>query len=780
MSVKSFTSFIKKISNSQTTKMWLVSYILILLVPIIFSFFSYYYVENSLSKKINEANTNNLNSAGTYMDNILNGIVSATVSLSSNEQIKSLASTGELTTSAEIYLRNIALSDSNQVWRAHSIFSDFITNKYIYLPNTDSVYTGSILTDSEYYLTNTYSGLRGFDAQAWQEKLFYVSKPGFITIPIDEGTELFYVYPAYNNKTDAQFYTIVHLNMNALTKNASRDNNAYFYVQNDHDIITSSELSQAQREAIMKSVSFGGGQYEIDTITDKMTIIKSPSQNSTLLYGFAIPSSTYRTEVERARMFMWTSSIICIFIALIIIIYLVNKNNRPLEVIAKTLSGNNEEQQYTDTYQYISEAISRSMSEKAQYADKLHKQHDILRENILTNILYGKTNDKFTSDELLNMINVNMPHNMFVTIAMCPNALTNMFNDEKYIAREEEKQKMAQFIISNILEEAIGEHFITETVTMSSLVIAIVNFPDDRADRLNNTLTTVISKSFELIEKEFGFCVHAAISNPHIGLEKLNDCYNESVLCMEYAINSDNRILFYDELDSGNLSTTIYSSEIETEIANSLAENDYMRCKKVIENHIYNFQLNKSISPEMARAFSYDLLSTFFRHLISSTNDRSRQFLAGVELGAIMSEGKTASAIMLKTIATIEKYLEGYDKEVATDTSQKSDFYQRIKKYIDENYSNTELTVSELAMLFKTNSSYLSSRFKKEFDIGLSDYITEVRIEAAKKLLVTTNMPNTEISLLAGYSNTRTFLRAFSKAEGITPKEYRRLNNPAV
>ena len=83
-------------------------------------------------------------------------------------------------------------------------------------------------------------------------------------------------------------------------------------------------------------------------------------------------------------------------------------------------------------------------------------------------------------------------------------------------------------------------------------------------------------------------------------------------------------------------------------------------------------------------------------------------------------------------------------------------------------------------MLFKTNSSYLSSRFKKEFDIGLSDYITEVRIEAAKKLLVTTNMPNTEISLLAGYSNTRTFLRAFSKAEGITPKEYRRLNNPAV
>ncbi len=778
--MKSITSFIKKINNSQTTKMWLISYILILLVPIIFSFFSYYYVENSLSKKINEANNNNLVSAQTYMDNILNGIVSATVNLSSNEQIKALASTRDLTTSAQIYVQNSALSDSNQVWRTHTIFGDFITNKYIYLPNTDSIYTGSILVDSNYFLTRTYSETKGFDAAKWKDKLYNVTKPGFVSIPTEEKTEIFYVYPAYNNKTDAQFNTIVQLNMSALTKNASSDNFEYFFVQNSQDIITPAQLSPAQTEAITMSTGYGGGHFELDTSLEKMTIIKSPSKNSALFYGFAIPSSTYRTEVEHARIFMWTSSIICILLALIIIVYMINKNNRPLEIIAKTLSGSSDEQQYTDTYQYISDAINRSISEKAQYADRLHKQHDILRENILTSILYGKTNDKFTSDELLNMINVNMPHNMFTTVAMCPNVLTNMFNDDKYTAPENEKQKMAQFIISNILEEALGEHYITETVALSSLVIAIVNFPDSKADKLENTLTEVINKSFELIESEFNFKTHAAISNPHIGLAKLNNCYNESVLCMEYAMSSDSKILFYDELDSGNLSTAIYSSEIETAIAQYLAENDYMRCKKLIENHIYNFQLNKSVSVEMARAFSYDLLSTFFRQLISSTNDRSRQFLAGVELGAIMSEGKTVSAIMLKTIATIEKYLESYDKEVATDTSQKSDFYQRIRKYIDENYSNTELTVSELAVLFKTNSSYLSSQFKKEFDIGLSDYITSVRIEAAKKLLVTTNKPNTEISLLAGYSNTRTFLRAFSKAEGITPKEYRRLNNPAV
>ena len=401
--MKSITSFIRKITNSQTTKMWLVSYILILVVPIIFSFFSYYYVENSLSKKINEANTNNLSGARTYMDNILNGIVSATVNLSSNNQIISLASNDEQTTSAQIYARNTALNDSNQVWRAHSIFGDFITNKYIYLPNTDSIYTGSILVESEYFLARTYGNLENFNAQKWQDKLFTASKPCFVSIPTGNKSEIFYIFPTYNNKTDVQFYTIVQFNMNTLTRNAAGNNSDYFFVQNDHDITTAANISSPQREAILRSITYGEGHFEVATSSDKMTVIKSPSHNSSLYYGFAIPSSTYRTDVERARIFMWTSSLICILLALIIIIYMINKNNHPLEVIAKTLSGNNDEQLYTDTYQYISDAIKRSISENAQYADKLHKQHDILKENILTNILYGKSNDKFTFWMVLNV-----------------------------------------------------------------------------------------------------------------------------------------------------------------------------------------------------------------------------------------------------------------------------------------------------------------------------------------------------------------------------------------
>ena len=220
--------------------------------------------------------------------------------------------------------------------------------------------------------------------------------------------------------------------------------------------------------------------------------------------------------------------------------------------------------------------------------------------------------------------------------------------------------------------------------------------------------------------------------------------------------------------------------ENEEQIIEALNEKDYKKSKKLIENQIYKFQLNKNASTEVARAFACDLLSTFFKHVISNNDDKSRQFIANVEMNSIMSEGNTVSNIMLRTITIIDTYLESFRDETEDDSNDRSNFYHRIKEYIDTNYSNPDLSVTELSAIFKTNSSYLSSQFKKEFDIGLLDYITTVRIDAAKKLLVTTDSPNTEISLQVGYSNTRTFLRAFSKAEGITPKEYRRINNPAI
>ncbi|MCI5604733.1 MAG: helix-turn-helix transcriptional regulator, partial [Clostridia bacterium] len=79
-----------------------------------------------------------------------------------------------------------------------------------------------------------------------------------------------------------------------------------------------------------------------------------------------------------------------------------------------------------------------------------------------------------------------------------------------------------------------------------------------------------------------------------------------------------------------------------------------------------------------------------------------------------------------------------------------------------------------LADEFHLNSQYISQLFKNEIGVGFHVYLTNIRMEKAKKLLLTTALPIAEIAELTGYNDYRVFTKVFKKSENITPTQYRR------
>ena len=74
------------------------------------------------------------------------------------------------------------------------------------------------------------------------------------------------------------------------------------------------------------------------------------------------------------------------------------------------------------------------------------------------------------------------------------------------------------------------------------------------------------------------------------------------------------------------------------------------------------------------------------------------------------------------------------------------------------------------------NPSYLSRRFHQTIGQPLSQYITGVRLETAKRLLNEENLKIGEISQIVGFETPGYFTKVFNKAVGMTPKEYRMAN----
>jgi len=92
--------------------------------------------------------------------------------------------------------------------------------------------------------------------------------------------------------------------------------------------------------------------------------------------------------------------------------------------------------------------------------------------------------------------------------------------------------------------------------------------------------------------------------------------------------------------------------------------------------------------------------------------------------------------------------------------------------YIDANY-NKPITLADVAKASHLSISRLAHIFKEQMGITIIDYLTSVRIERAKQLLLATDQNCTEICFQVGYNNQSYFTRTFKGLVGMTPRHFR-------
>jgi two-component system, response regulator YesN len=97
---------------------------------------------------------------------------------------------------------------------------------------------------------------------------------------------------------------------------------------------------------------------------------------------------------------------------------------------------------------------------------------------------------------------------------------------------------------------------------------------------------------------------------------------------------------------------------------------------------------------------------------------------------------------------------------------------EKIEQYIRENYQH-DMNLQEIAEKFFLNKEYISRKFKHQYQETITDYLTKIRIEKAKELLINPNKKIYEVAYHVGYQNEKYFSKVFKKQVGQTPNEYR-------
>ncbi|GGD52414.1 AraC family transcriptional regulator [Paenibacillus nasutitermitis] len=104
---------------------------------------------------------------------------------------------------------------------------------------------------------------------------------------------------------------------------------------------------------------------------------------------------------------------------------------------------------------------------------------------------------------------------------------------------------------------------------------------------------------------------------------------------------------------------------------------------------------------------------------------------------------------------------------------------QDVLQYIHLHFMQP-LSLNMIADHFNLQPTPISRMFKKKTGQSVSDYLQILRINRAASLLCTTEMNITDVAYEVGYENYRTFSRAFRLMKGITPTEFRQLQESKI
>lgn len=179
---------------------------------------------------------------------------------------------------------------------------------------------------------------------------------------------------------------------------------------------------------------------------------------------------------------------------------------------------------------------------------------------------------------------------------------------------------------------------------------------------------------------------------------------------------------------------------------------------------------NLSIGEERLSAFLFEYIAIITSEALHAGLETGQlEGCAGLLIKVFQAENPESS--LEAVVEMTERLMKQLEKQCSTNTNQ---LITIAKSYIEENMGNDQLNLEKVSNFVGLSRIYFCKRFHQSEGISFSNYLKDVRIKKAKKLLTQTNMKVFEVGSAVGFSNPKYFSYVFKQATGQTPLEFQK------
>ncbi len=402
------------------------------------------------------------------------------------------------------------------------------------------------------------------------------------------------------------------------------------------------------------------------------------------------------------------------------------------------------------------ETVSNSEDTEEKRFDQQRRESSVIKKQILS----GTTQNLDTDALALSGITATDHGYYIAVIHIRENGSARPENDLEH--------EMTCFTLESVISDLSEGRLSAAAVYMQEHYCVVISqlVPDINEIYLNDLFEQIT----ELFENEYGQKLCVALSHNAASVDQISNARHEADLLYDFirTIDSERSVVILNDIRSEPVSQL---------------KDDFIKQLQVLISAVL---LEKyDLIPSLVKTILNDHVSGLKGHF--GIVQSRLKIVSGILIESVLSLGlndhfetNTISGLLhAETVPDLISATEECFSTISNDihSSEGTDVVSVSCRFIADNLSDFNLGVPEISEAAGVSAQYLSRVFKKKIGVSIVEYVNRCRMDYAKQLLSKSDSTIQVIAEESGYNNTVTFTRNFKRYIGMTPSEYRSLNN---
>lgn len=428
--------------------------------------------------------------------------------------------------------------------------------------------------------------------------------------------------------------------------------------------------------------------------------------------------------------------------------YVYESKFRPVQVLAELLGIELEKLDY----HYLVNPIEKLIEKNQNLSEYVKDRNLSVCNMLLGKLLVGEVSAEYIS--ILGNYQIVFDKKNFVVVTV------NVCEEDDTLGSGGSLREKLQESITKVLSDETTSVYLTE---LQSRIVCICNTNCEQEQDIR-AMAQKLAYVTNMLASDYNFVAVVAVSDVNEGVDGIAVGYIHSldVICRKDLFDFNKVVLYTDVKKEISLS----SSSLGVKRINLTEAIKYGNSEEAcaILTEIFSY-----LSKEDLRL--YEKTVVWLVNVLMEMNEMTRENDDSEhELLFLLHNNNDTERLKKVCLETAMKQCDDMKRQ---NEGKNSDFAEHIKKFIEENYSNSNFSTDYLSSAMKYSNIHINNLFKKAYGTTPIAYLNEYRIQMAKKF-IEQGMMVSEVADKVGFSNVRTFHRAFYNNVKMTPVEYRK------